>query len=581
MSDQRQIVRMIDVLFVVLLVTSAVGAIAALYYVTHYEDADTAVTAQAMITDTPTQTFVPTSTLTSVPTATDMPTATDTITPSLTATITPMPTARVTQTTTLTETPSPEPWPTPFVYPLALAETFAGEPVSIRGTARPHDSIMIYDQEALIASTTADERGLWTVELADGLTAGAHVLTVAAISADGQRSTHTPLGFELRSPPTATPTSTAAPPPTATASVTPTATNTLTPTASATQTATPSLMPTNTPTLTVTPSPMPTATVTTTATDTLTPTNTPTVTPSSTATLKPTATFTPTITNTPEPTVSFQTLIAQGLASATSAAPTARPTLSATPTASATLTATALPPTDTATSSPTDTATATTTATSTATPTLTITSSPTATPSATAMPSPTDTYTPTVTPTDTPTPILTATPSPTATLTATATPSPIPTDTPTHTPMIVLGEAPQIITPATGAAYSPGTVTVSGSAPPGVVIQLEVTGTQNVSYPINVDEDGAWQANIIITETGTSTLSATYTTTNGTTATSEPVVLTIAPSVNPDTGANVATDPTEAGRTFTALVALLLVAGGFSTFFAGRLIYMVARNRLS
>jgi hypothetical protein len=62
---------------------------------------------------------------------------------------------------------------------------------------------------------------------------------------------------------------------------------------------------------------------------------------------------------------------------------------------------------------------------------------------------------------------------------------------------------------------------------------------------------------------------------------SDPVMITLAPPVQPDTGGDLAADPDETGRAFTALLALLLSAGGFSAFFAGRMLYILAKDRLT
>ncbi len=62
---------------------------------------------------------------------------------------------------------------------------------------------------------------------------------------------------------------------------------------------------------------------------------------------------------------------------------------------------------------------------------------------------------------------------------------------------------------------------------------------------------------------------------------SDVIRITIAPPVQPDTGTTLtAADPAETGRALMALLALLLVAGGFCLFFAGRLLVMLARDRL-
>ena len=54
----------------------------------------------------------------------------------------------------------------------------------------------------------------------------------------------------------------------------------------------------------------------------------------------------------------------------------------------------------------------------------------------------------------------------------------------------------------------------------------------------------------------------------------------MAPAVQPQSGGILTNDPDDTGRAFTALLALLLAAGGFSAYFAGRLLYMLAHDRL-
>jgi hypothetical protein len=312
---------------------------------------------------------------------------------------------------------------------------------------------------------------------------------------------------------------------------------------------------TATPTFTLTPTPSATATLTHTPTETPTPSATPSETPSPRLTSTATATATPTATETPSATPSVTpspTLTGTATATAT---PTATETLTEIPptvtpeqvaavptnTATATVTSSPIPPTDTP--IPTDT--------------------PTATFTATAMPSP-------VPSTDTPTSTSTAT----ATPTATATDTPIPTDTPVAVPR------PRIDTPTSGAVFSPGPVVVGGTAAPDAEVQVKNLETGEVLAVVGAADTGAWQTTIQLPNEGTVILIAVVPQNEGLTLTSDPVMITLAPPVQPSTGVTLTGDPHETGRAFTALVALLLAAGGFSTYFAGRLIFMLAKDRI-
>jgi len=67
---------------------------------------------------------------------------------------------------------------------------------------------------------------------------------------------------------------------------------------------------------------------------------------------------------------------------------------------------------------------------------------------------------------------------------------------------------------------------------------------------------------------------------DGSTLVSDPVTITLAPPLPPVTGGTRTGDPDDTGRAFTALLALLLSAGGFSAYFAGRLLFLVTKDRL-
>ncbi len=92
--------------------------------------------------------------------------------------------------------------------------------------------------------------------------------------------------------------------------------------------------------------------------------------------------------------------------------------------------------------------------------------------------------------------------------------------------------------------------------------------------------EGTWEITLTLSDEGELVLVAVVQATDGARAVSDPVPITIAPPLHPSTGGVLTTtDPEATGRALTALLALLLVAGGFSVFFAGRLVYMVARGR--
>jgi hypothetical protein len=131
-----------------------------------------------------------------------------------------------------------------------------------------------------------------------------------------------------------------------------------------------------------------------------------------------------------------------------------------------------------------------------------------------------------------------------------------------------------------GAVFSPGPVVVSGTAAPGAEVQVKNLETDDVLAAVVAADTGAWQATIQFPNEGTIILIAVVPQNEGLTLTSDPVMITLAPPVQPSTGVTLTGDPHETGRAFTALVALLLAAGGFSTYIAGRLIFMLAKDRI-
>ena len=60
---------------------------------------------------------------------------------------------------------------------------------------------------------------------------------------------------------------------------------------------------------------------------------------------------------------------------------------------------------------------------------------------------------------------------------------------------------------------------------------------------------------------------------------SDPITITVAPIVQPRTGIDLTPDPeNEQGAIFTAFIALLITATGFTLIFAGRLLYSMANH---
>lgn len=620
---RRRLIRRLDLLFFIGLLTTS-GLAALLFWTQFYDNDDETVAAAPTATQTVTATATPppTDTITPLPTvtATHTPTASPTFTPTPSATDT----ATVTTTATLTATLTPTPWPTPFVVPLTLAETYAGEPVVIGGTAQPGDTIQVIDQGTVLVSVPVADDGAWRVEFS--LSEGPHTLSVVAVSPDGVASASVPVGFEVNAAPTVTPSPTHTP----TFTPTDTATATETPTATATVTHTP----TDTATSTATATHTPTDTATATATPTISPTETPTATRTSTATV--------TITPVPEVTQQAAVVPSETPTSAPSETSTATATVTSTPADTATVTAT-VPPTDTPTATVTATATATATASATAPP------SPVP-PSKTPIP-------PTQTPTDTQTvvrvePSATITAIPPTPQTPTNTPEPVlppqvaalPPTMPVLTPVLINGTGvpgqtvelavngvpvgdvqvqpngtwaltwqstvagpatisaaatsgghtsapaaiqtefivprPHIDAPASGEVFAPGVITVSGLAQPGLVVDVVRQEADIVLNSAVPSAEGMWQVTVMLRGEGPVTLVASAVGPDGSTQDSDPVMITLAPPVQPDTGVTLSGNPGDTGRAFTALIALLLSAGGFSAYFAGRLLVMLAGDRL-
>ncbi len=277
-----------------------------------------------------------------------------------------------------------------------------------------------------------------------------------------------------------------------------------------------------------------------------TPTATPSATPSATRTPTPTATRTPTS--------------AQAVAQVASATPSATST-----------------PTATATRTPSPSATFTPTATATHTPSPSATFTPTAT--ATHTPSPSATSTPTATATHTPSPSATPSATHTAIHAVAQVPSSTPSATPSTTATAALAAQPRIDDPPSGAVYSPGTLTVRGRASAGAEVWVQDALSGQLLGQGRADASGQWAVTITLNTEGNWTLVAAVENDDGTRVLSALVHITIAPPLHPSTGGVLTTtDPQTSGRALTALLALLFVTGGFSAFFAGRLVYVLARG---
>lgn len=173
-EDRRKLVHRLDIVFFIgLLVTSG---LAALLFWSQFDTDDEADAVSEK----------PSATQTDLPTETETATPTTTLTLTLTPTLTRTPTITPSATQTLTSTATATPWPAPVVSPLALAETYAGEPLLIMGSAQPGDTIQLFDQDELIIAVTAGDDGAWSIDLAEGLPAGTHNLAVVAVGPGGR-----------------------------------------------------------------------------------------------------------------------------------------------------------------------------------------------------------------------------------------------------------------------------------------------------------------------------------------------------------------------------------------------------------
>jgi hypothetical protein len=112
-------------------------------------------------------------------------------------------------------------------------------------------------------------------------------------------------------------------------------------------------------------------------------------------------------------------------------------------------------------------------------------------------------------------------------------------------------------------------------AQPGVTIEIRDTNSGAVLATAQVSGAGAWQAGLELRRAG----AVAFVAAAPGDQVSEPVTITIAPPAQPVSGGELTGDSDETGRAFTALLALLLMAGGVCVYFAGRLLYMTAKDR--
>jgi hypothetical protein len=485
-----------------------------------------------------------------------------------------VPTQAPSRTATASRTPLPSftpsltalPIPTPQINPIPLSGLYAGQTITFSGQAQPGDIIIILDQGDALAQTLADETGEWVIQFEEGLPEGVYALQVVAENTDGERSEAAPVRLLVEQLPSPTSTFTLLPSPTITISPSPTVTATQTLTASPTTT------------ITLTDTPLPTDTSTPVSTETIIPSDTP----------LPSTTSEPTEVSIVVVTLTETMTLAPSLTDIPSETPTPFPTDTATLTIEPTSTLT-LVPTSTLTEIPSETPTAlpsetllplpqpTDTVIPSPSPTDIPTEAPTLTPSPTSTPTSTETSTPTSTSSPTDTPTLTATATATATLTSTSTPTlentevaQIASETPTiEAPLI------EILTPSDGEVVMAGAISIRGRGPASVNIQIIDDESDEILAETTTTTGGQWSVNLTIEEARDVVLIAQLS--DDPTIQSPAITITIAPIVQPRTGIDLTPDPeNERGAAFTALLALLITAVGFTLIYAGRLLYAIA-----
>ncbi len=115
-------------------------------------------------------------------------------------------------------------------------------------------------------------------------------------------------------------------------------------------------------------------------------------------------------------------------------------------------------------------------------------------------------------------------------------------------------------------------------APPGALITVRDSESGAVLGVTQAAAAGDWETRIAARDEGPLVLIAVATAPDGTARISTPVTITLAPPVQPASGSTLPSDARRAGRLFTTLLGILLLAGGFSTVVAGRLLLRLARD---
>jgi hypothetical protein len=115
-------------------------------------------------------------------------------------------------------------------------------------------------------------------------------------------------------------------------------------------------------------------------------------------------------------------------------------------------------------------------------------------------------------------------------------------------------------------------------ASPGALITVRDGESGAVLGVAQAAVAGDWETRIAAADEGPLVLIAVATAPDGTTRISSPVTITLAPPVQPASGSALLPDARRAGRLFTTLLGILLLAGGFSAFVAGRLLLRLARD---
>jgi hypothetical protein len=116
-------------------------------------------------------------------------------------------------------------------------------------------------------------------------------------------------------------------------------------------------------------------------------------------------------------------------------------------------------------------------------------------------------------------------------------------------------------------------------ASPGALITVRDGESGTVLGVAQAAAAGDWEARIVAADEGPLVLIAVATAPDGTSQTSPPVTIRLAPPLQPASGSALLPDARRAGRLYTILLGLLLLAGGFSLFVAGRLLIRLARDR--